>query len=262
MPRWIHNTMPAGRASATGARLSDATGARLSETPPIIRHAAASSRAEARCNQPAGLQRAYALEPLARWRAVRIYEDEAGLSGPPLIVDLGAQIGAASVWFALRHPGARVIALERDPGSFPLLQANAAAHSQITALQAAIAPRPGQAALVDSRTRSGGMRASSERAVGAEEVAGEADAITIDQLLEGAGAGAEPFILKVDIAGAEDELFSTHWQSLARFALVIVELHDRLLPGAGASRSFLRWHVAHGRDLVPIGENLFSLIPG
>jgi FkbM family methyltransferase len=203
-------------------------------------------------------ERAYALEPLRGWPGLERYRSTVGLGGAPLIVDCGAHIGAASVWFALRHPDARITALEPDPDNFALLRRNAATFAQITPLPYAIAATAGTVRLVDPGRGSWGMRASRDPLVTAGEPGGEAEALSIDRVLE-MNAHAIPFILKVDIEGAEGDLFAAHWRELARFAVVIVELHDWLLPGLGTSRGFLRWHVAHNRDLVPIGENLVSV---
>ncbi|MBV9193421.1 MAG: glycosyltransferase [Solirubrobacterales bacterium] len=178
-------------------------------------------------------ERAYALDRLAAWPGLERYANPHALGGIPLIVDLGAHFGAASVWFALHHPEAQVIALEPDAADFSRLRANCAVLPRITPQQRAIAGRPGQ------------MHRE----------------VSIDRVVEEA-PGTVPFILKVDLEGGEESLFATHWQILARFALVIVELHDTLLPGAGTSRAFLRWHVAHNRDLVADGGDLFSLAAG
>lgn len=202
--------------------------------------------------------RVFALDAVRDRPWLARYEDPAALGGPPLIVDCGAYIGASSVWFALAHPAARVIALEPDPANYALLQANATELPAVEPVRCAIAARPGRVRVLDPGRGSWGMRTSADSRHADGEPIGEAPAMTIEQVLERAG-DAIPFILKVDIEGAEDELFSTHWREFARFPLVIIELHDWLLPGAGTSRSFLRWHISHGRDLLPIGENLLSV---
>ncbi len=72
-------------------------------------------------------------------------------------------------------------------------------------------------------------------------------------------AGRVPFIAKIDIEGGEAELFSrdTGWADL--FPLLIIELHDWLLPRAGSSRNFLQWAAARNRDFVFMGENVYSI---
>lgn len=43
---------------------------------------------------------------------------------PKLIVDAGANTGSASIYFHLRFPGAKIIAIELDPGNYKMLCAN------------------------------------------------------------------------------------------------------------------------------------------
>lgn len=71
--------------------------------------------------------------------------------------------------------------------------------------------------------------------------------------------GATPFILKIDIEGGEGDLLGEEAKVFARFPIVVLELHDWMLPRAGTSRAFLRWHAERDRDFVHIGENVFSM---
>jgi hypothetical protein len=71
--------------------------------------------------------------------------------------------------------------------------------------------------------------------------------------------GTVPFLLKIDIEGAEADLFSNNLEPFMAFYLVIVELHDWLLPGLANSRNFLAWHASSNRDFVYHGENVFSI---
>lgn len=78
------------------------------------------------------------------------------------------------------------------------------------------------------------------------------------ELLERHG-DCEPFICKIDIEGAEQELFSANTQWITRFPIVIIELHDWLFPRSGSSANFLRAIAGTNRDFVVSGENIFSV---
>jgi tRNA G46 methylase TrmB len=54
---------------------------------------------------------------------------------PETIVDCGANIGLASVYFANRFPNAKIIAIEPEQSNFEMLQKNAAPYPNITCLQ-------------------------------------------------------------------------------------------------------------------------------
>lgn len=66
--------------------------------------------------------------------------DMGGLGPRPVIVDAGAHVGVASHWFARRHPGALVIALEANPDTFAMLRENLAANGmdRVLPLHAAV----------------------------------------------------------------------------------------------------------------------------
>ena len=72
------------------------------------------------------------------------------------------------------------------------------------------------------------------------------------------GEGA-PFIVKIDIEGFEAELFSRNLEWLDRFYVLIIELHDWMLPRQRSSQSFLRAIGALDRDFLYAGENVFSI---
>ena len=68
-----------------------------------------------------------------------------------------------------------------------------------------------------------------------------------------------PFILKLDIEGSESGLFDGATNIAGLFPVIIIEPHDWMLPHAGTSQSFLRFHIDRRRDLMSRGENIFSI---
>lgn len=170
-------------------------------------------------------------------------------SEPRLIVDLGANAGYASVFFALRYPSARVIAVEPVPENATLARKNVSRLGRVDVVEAAAWPRPARLTLIDPGKGFWGMRV-------AEDAAGEVAAVTIPDLLEHAGADRVD-ILKVDIEGAEAELFSENTAWLERVGVLVLELHDRFVPGCRAAldhaieRSGVRFHeLQRGEDVL------------
>jgi FkbM family methyltransferase len=201
-------------------------------------------------------EESYSLARLTRWPGIRRLT-AAGPDAPrPLIVDAGANFGASCVYFALLHPQAMIVAVEPEPGNYRLLQRNAAQIAHAYTVQAALASRTGHVQITDPGIGDWGFRAGADVAQG--PVIGEVRAITIGDILAAAGP-ATPFILKVDIEGAEGEVFAEHQAALNRFPIVMVELHDWMIPERETSRPFLRWHLEHGRDFMSIGENTLSI---
>ena len=66
-----------------------------------------------------------------------------------------------------------------------------------------------------------------------------------------------PLILKIDIEGGEDVLFNGDTSWLSRFPLVIIELHDWMLPFAGSSKNFIKAIALLDFDFLYRGENIF-----
>jgi len=148
------------------------------------------------------------------------------------IVDLGANIGLSTVFFALKYPQARILSVEPDPGNFSLLLTNTAAlGNQIQTEQAAVWKEDGMISL-HSEDNSG--RPLGHWGVRVSSLAGENQVVAykLSTLLQKVGMEAVD-ILKVDIEGAEIELFEVDladWLSGTR--LILIETHDRFRAGA------------------------------
>jgi FkbM family methyltransferase len=120
------------------------------------------------------------------------------------IVDCGANIGLASVYLLTKYESAKVIALEPDPVNFPLCEKNLAPFSsRATVVNAALWTRPGRMQLQGDHV---GTWASSVVPLEGEKHAGiEAlDMFTLFQNYDFERID----ILKIDIEGAEHDIFS------------------------------------------------------
>lgn len=152
------------------------------------------------------------------------------------IVDLGANTGLASIFFAHRFPKASVVAVEPARDNFRLLATNALFRPSIIPVEAAIASRDGQLALQDRAPSGEGLQAWAYRTVDQASAAGSysVQALSVPTLMLRYGLGFID-VLKIDIEGAESDLFSAgaeHW--LPRVRLILVETHERFVPGVDA----------------------------
>jgi FkbM family methyltransferase len=173
----------------------------------------------------------------------------------PLIVDAGANIGASPIYFLSIVPDALVVAVEPDFGNFELLSKNVEGLS-VVATRAAISSTPGWARAFDVGEGFWGYRT---QRIDSCMVPGSVPSVTVNAIYEQHSSGLYPFLVKVDIEGAEMELFSSNTEWVSRTPLIIIELHDWLLPKSGCSRPFLRCISDLDRDFVSIGENIFSI---
>ena len=150
---------------------------------------------------------------------------------PGLIIDAGANVGYASVYFASRFPDATIIAIEPDTDNFQMLQRNTAAYPKVRCIRAGLWSR--DCFLKISNPDDGACAFRVEESMDPENAI---PAVTVDTLLESSGSDRID-ILKLDIEGAERELFSAHNSAtwIDRTDLIMVELHDRLVPGCEAA---------------------------
>ncbi len=203
------------------------------------------------------IDRAFDLKKLRRFdelRALLAAGREAGRR--PLIIDAGANIGASSVFFAAQCPDALIVALEPEAANYQLLVANTAGLS-VLPLPCALAAEPGQCLLHDPGD---GEWAYQTRTLetGFNHI-GAINTLSVDDILDAHRDECFPFIVKIDIEGAESEVFSAAAPWVDQVPLIIVEPHDWMLPRQRSAQPLFRRLVRSDRDFVIIGENIFSM---
>lgn len=146
---------------------------------------------------------------------------------PRFIIDGGANVGFASIYFANRYPDARIIAVEPDESNAEMLRRNTSPYPNVSVIQAGIWHKATSLKIENPEGEKWLLRVR-------EADDGEVNAVTIDELLEQSGSGCID-ILKLDIEGAEREVFSHNSEWLDKVNLLIIELHDHYKPGCSAS---------------------------
>lgn len=151
---------------------------------------------------------------------------------PEIIVDAGANIGLASIWFANRYPDARIIALEPEQSNFELLRANVGPYPQIVPVQAALWHRNEEIRLIDPGLGKWGFMAEAQPAAGdlRGDLCDTVTAVTVDRLMADHGLRRID-LFKIDIEGAEREVFSDAASWICRVDAIVIELHERMKPG-------------------------------
>lgn len=147
---------------------------------------------------------------------------------PRLIVDLGANVGYASVDLALRYPEASVLAVEPEPSNVALLRRNVKG-LPIEVVEAAVWPRPGILELEEAEIGHVGFRVHETASP-----RGGVQAVTVPELMERFGADTID-LLKVDIEGSELELLSEEADWLEQVRAISIEFHDSFRPGCSAA---------------------------
>jgi len=185
-------------------------------------------------------------------RVLKDYANQAATNGASLlVVDAGANIGASSLYLTQLDPRIHVCAVEPEPGNYSVLEANCAG-LPITPIEAALASEAGKLWLTDPGIGEWGFR------VGAGTGTPKVTAITMTDILRRFdGASYRPLICKIDIEGGEGDLFRANVAWIDQFPLIVIELHDWLLPGTSNSKNFLSAISKRNFDVVFRGENIF-----
>lgn len=179
------------------------------------------------------------------------YESLIAGGGTPVILDAGANVGAASVWFARKFPHAIVLAVEPAPGSAEMARLNTRALPNIRVVEAAIGSAPGTVELTSDDRDQLAWAIQTRRCEG-----GGVRVVTVRQCVESCGAGATLFLVKIDIEGFESDLFARDTDWLDEVCAVFIEPHDWMLPDGKTSRGFQREFARRDFDLLVTGENL------
>jgi FkbM family methyltransferase len=195
----------------------------------------------------------YKLSRLRRFNQItQTYNNMVADGKTPFIIDAGSNIGASAVYFALNFPKARIICFEPDLENFKLIQKNT--HGlNVDLRQQAIGSDNGRVELLDVGANEWGYRT-----LASEDGLHILSAMN-DVVNEQISQNLTPFIVKIDIEGGEANLFEKNIDWIDLFPLLIIELHDWMLPEKGSSISFLDCIGKFKRDFVHIGENIFSI---
>ncbi len=81
---------------------------------------------------------------------------------PSFIVDAGANIGLASVFFANRYPGARILSLEPEKSNYEMLVRNAAPYPNIKAVRGALWSETTELSVIDPGFGSWGFQVGTQ----------------------------------------------------------------------------------------------------
>lgn len=182
-------------------------------------------------------------------RIVEAYRTALRKGETPLIVDCGANIGLSALYFSALFPQARVVAIEPSAANAAVARRNVAGRDKIRIMEAAIDSRARELILADPGLGSWGL------VTRADGPGAAVRSTTMNDILRESGA-ERCLIAKIDIEGAERELFAANLEWLDRVDLLIIELHDWLYPGEGGSVALFSALAGRRFDFLMRQENL------
>jgi FkbM family methyltransferase len=147
------------------------------------------------------------------------------------IVDLGSNIGFSVLHFKSKYPNARIIAVEPEKKNFELLKKNVEPFGDVHCLNYAVWHTNKNLGIYDSGLGEYGYRVVE----GNDKQVGSTATITMNEIIEQFNVQTID-ILKIDIEGAEKELFSYNFESwLPKVRCIVIELHDLYRPGCATA---------------------------
>lgn len=201
------------------------------------------------------VRREYSLEPFAANASVEVEYLGILKSGQkPLILDLGANVGFASIFFTGVFPEAKVIGLEPSETNQLKAVSNLRKSPNAEVQLAAISTIDGEIEFFDPGLGNNAFRTFGDKSQLVSTVKCRSVQSLIDE-----HADLTPFLIKIDIEGFESQLFAGDNSWVDNFKVIVIEIHDWMLPGQAISSNLMQALGGRDRDLVFRGENLFSI---
>jgi FkbM family methyltransferase len=179
------------------------------------------------------------------------------LKAPNVIIDAGANIGLAAVYFANKWPHAKIVSIEPDESNYNILIKNTEHYPNIIPIKAALWDTVGKIDLLDVGHGHWGFMTEmngSFKQIKMTDIKkiNTIDAVTINKIMDDYHFN-EIDILKIDIEGAEKEVLSSAHEWIDSVKSIIIELHERMK--CGCNRAFYcntngfdnEWQ--HGEDI-------------
>ena len=144
------------------------------------------------------------------------------LKSSDFIVDCGANIGLSAIFFASKYPTALIVAIEPDKENFKYLCKNAKAYKNIACLNMAVWSSNSKMKVIDEGKGNWAIKTI---------LAGKNE----QNIIQGIGIAQIMLdfkkekidLIKIDIEGAEKELFSSNYHPwLSKTTKIAIELHE------------------------------------
>lgn len=176
------------------------------------------------------------------------------------IIDAGANIGLAAIYFTTKYPNAKIISIEPNENNFQQLKKNTINYDNIICIQGALWHKEEMLRIANSEELSAGfiMEPKSNLETDNNLIPSK----TINQLMEDFGI-KKISILKLDIEGSEREIFEfNYYPWIEKTECIISELHDWIKPGTSQvffkTMSNFDWVTyIKGENIICIKKQLF-----
>jgi FkbM family methyltransferase len=145
------------------------------------------------------------------------------------IIDCGANVGLASLFFLSKFPGATIIAIEPERNNYRLLEQNLGKYENVTCINKGVWNKK---ALLEIQDTGRGNHAFivTESLTKSESTI---EAISIDEIMNEFHLDKID-ILKIDIEGSEEQVFLSEPSWIKKVRMIFCEIHETMKPGLTA----------------------------
>ncbi|MFD2515652.1 FkbM family methyltransferase [Pontibacter locisalis] len=146
---------------------------------------------------------------------------------PNIIIDCGANIGLATLFFMRYFPYSHYIVIEPEMGNFNMLTQNLSKYPNVTLINKAVWNKKGHIVIKDNGWGNAGFTVQETRSSEVDSI----ETISINDIIKDYNL-KQIDILKLDIEGSEEQIFlETYDQWQSKVDLIFVEIHENLKPG-------------------------------
>jgi FkbM family methyltransferase len=185
---------------------------------------------------------------------------------PKYIIDAGANIGMASIYFATKYENAIIIAIEPEEENYKMLKRNTENYKNIFTINAALWNISGEVSLfaADFTSTLGYMTETNKSALKSSYKQIQLTrAITVEEIINQFNINSID-VLKMDIEGSEKEVFESCGNWIDKTNSIIIELHERMKKGCNKSfyRNTKSFHKIgrQGEDIYLSKDNYIKMI--
>lgn len=186
-------------------------------------------------------------------RLMSAYREALEKNETPLIIDCGGNIGLSALYLATTYPKAKVYVIEPDEKNYAMLQKNTEHFGdRVVALKGGVWHESDHLQIINPESGSAAFRV----APAASDAENTLRTYTIAEICALAGTSS-PFMVKIDIEGAQKHLFKSNTDWVGNTHLIMLELDDWLMPWQGTSRPFFSCVSGYPFDYLISGETIF-----
>jgi FkbM family methyltransferase len=169
---------------------------------------------------------------------------------PKFIIDGGSNVGLAAVYFANRFPKATIVSIEPESSNFEMIKRNTQAYPAVHPIKSGLWSSSTFLKIRDLGLGNWGFVVEEQD----HEDKDTFRAVSIGDLMKQFNQ-KEIDILKLDVEGAEKEIFTKNYEEWLPYTnILVVELHDRMKKGC--SKAFFKAMIDHDFSIHQLGENL------